>query len=366
MINKRRFGIILVIVLIAFLITAAFLSFNDERGTKLVEPRDTHLRVYTFGPVSEENYFEDTLEIYKNNNQKISTDLRVVPLPPPTHQTGDFVAGYEYLLLADFSAQDPPDIFTLNSGRVPAYTQNGALLDLSPYLSEEYKQTNNLPFDEPIYSLPFYDFVDLVAAFSTAKPQETVDLLVYLSLDRTQRDLRLAREAEERALEAARRGAGILERIDDQILFDLWNNYALSLGNDEILIDEDSRDGQDYLISHEQAFRYPYMVIRFSTNSETGEPQVLLVFNDQYMENPTLVRNMSDAIIVLIRSIHRDIGEGETKTILEELGLLEDSESLSVDLDLINETKTTTFGDYEFSSLKDPVSRAIRVVKLPE
>ena len=362
--KSSKAGVVLVIVLIMFLVTAVFLTFRDRRNREAFEPKDVHLRVYAFGPVSEENYFDEVLAAYQKSHDNVSIEHRVVPLPPPTYQTGEFVAGYEYLLLADFSAQDPPDVFVLNTGRIAAYLDNGALLDLAPYLPEDYKTANGLPLDGPIYSLPFYTYVDLVAAFSTKHPQETVDLLRYLSTNRVERERRLAEEAKARAEELARSGAGILDVTDDQFFLNLWNNLAFSIGNKDIQLDESAKDGNDYLISHEFAYGYPYLVLRFSTDSETGLRQVVLVINDQYLENPTLARNMSDGVIVLIRSIHKDIGEEETKAILEDLGILKSESPLAVDIGLIAEPKSTVFGSYEFSTLKDPLARAIRVRKL--
>ena len=63
--KSSKAGVVLVIVLIMFLVTAVFLTFRDRRNREAFEPKDVHLRVYAFGPVSEENYFDEVLAAYQ-------------------------------------------------------------------------------------------------------------------------------------------------------------------------------------------------------------------------------------------------------------------------------------------------------------
>lgn len=352
--STKYIGIVFIVLIIIF-------AFSSVRGKKKETTADNsiNLRVYAFGSISEERYLEEILENFSNKHTNINAELRTTPTPPPKYQTGDFVSGYENLLLADFAAQDPPDIFYLNKGRVAVYVENGALLDLSPYLTKEYLEYANLSADKPIYSLPYYLDVELVGAFSTKHPQETVELMMELSQDRIIKETKAAKEAALKAAEAAKDGAGILDRPDN--LFELWNNLALSYQNKEILIDEDAKQGDDYLISHEQAYGYPYMMLRFAESKEYQTPSVVLVLNQQYIENPTLRRNMSQALKVLVRSIHKDIDNNKAEELLSSLGVGKDA----TDLHNLKDGKAVTFGDYEFKAFGDFVSYTLTVTKLP-
>lgn len=79
--KSSKAGVVLVIVLIMFLVTAVFLTFRDRRNREAFEPKDVHLRVYAFGPVSEENYFDEVLAAYQKSHDNVSIEHRVVPLP---------------------------------------------------------------------------------------------------------------------------------------------------------------------------------------------------------------------------------------------------------------------------------------------
>lgn len=351
-------SLIILIFALVFVATGCFSKKNsDTEGLVL------NLRLFAFGPRSEELYLEELINSFNDSKKDDQTKVsfRVVPLPPPDQQTGEFVSGYENLLLADFAATDPPDVFYLNKGRVPNYIENKALLDLSPYLSEEYKSENQLPLNEPIYALPYYQNIQLVASFSTKNPEKTVELLSYISKNRTTKEVLAAQLASEKATKAALEGAGILDRVRDEVLYELWNNLALSYQNKEILIDEDSKHDDEFLISHEQAYGYPYMMLRRGINKDYNSQEITLIINEQYIENPTLYRNMSEALYVLVRSIHIDITDEKANEILSELGIISDSK---IDLLALKNKKITKFRDYQFQALGDYVSVALRITKL--
>ena len=351
----RKTFIVLFVVLIfsfSFLISGCF-------GKKEInQAADIKLRVYAFGSRSEELYLENVLKNFSEKYKELQAELRVAPLPPPEQQTGDFVSGYEYLLLADFAASDPPDVFFLNKGRIPAYIENKALLDLSPYLTSSDKKLFQLSNNKPIYALPYFQEIQVVAAFSTKNPEKSSELLLYLAKSRLQKEAEEAEEALKRLQKATEEGAGILDR--PEMLYDIWNNLAFSYQNKEILLDEDSKHGDEYLICHEQAYRYPYMMLQFSTTKDNKKPQVTLVINQQYIENPTLRRNISHALKVLIRSIHKDIDEEKAQAILTQIGLAKDASDLSQ----LKAGKSTQYGNYEFQALGDYVSLGLKVTRL--
>lgn len=350
--------ILIVIFVLALILSFTFLiggCFGKKEANQAI---DIKLRVYAFGPRSEELYLENVLEDFTEKQKDLQADLRVAPLPPPEQQTGDFVSGYEYLLLADFAASDPPDVFFLTKGRIPAYIENKALLELSPYLSKNDMKLFHLPNNEPIYALPYFQEIQLAAAFSTKNPEKASELLLCIAKKRLEKETKEAEEALKKLQHATEEGAGILDRPD--MVYDIWNNLALSYQNKEILLDEDSKQGDEYLISHEQAYRYPYMMLQFSTNKDNKKPQVTLVINEQYIENPILRRNISHALIVLIRSIHKDIDGDKAQAILTEIGLAKDAS----DLLRLKAGKSTQYSNYEFQALGDYVSLGLRVTRL--
>lgn len=351
--SKKRLSVLILVIIFSLFISGCFGKKKETSST------DTNIRVYAFGNRSEEIYLENTLNDYMDNHPEIQTNLRVAPLPPPTQLTGDFVSGYENLLLGEFAAQDPPDVFYLNKGRVPAYIENKALLNLRPYLPKEYIKSLQLDPDEPIYALPYFQEIQLVAAFSCENPQETVDLLFDLSNHRIALETKLATEAANKAALALEDGAGILD--DPESLYDIWNNLALSYQNKEISIDDDAKQDDVYLISHEQAQRYPYMMLKLAESPEHGENFVSLTLNQQHIDNPTLRRNMATALKVLVRSIHSDINERQAEDILTQLGV----GSNGADLEKLKDNKLVKFGNYEFTSTGDLVSLTLSVTKLP-
>jgi ABC-type glycerol-3-phosphate transport system substrate-binding protein len=121
-----------IVICVAVILIALTRSTSDAVSESPTKPK---LRLMAFGNYKVKEFLQEAVGKFEEELEpSFVVQLEVIPtsFDMDYYNITGYIPGYEQLLLAEFAAGDPPDLFFLPPAREEIYKKSGALLDISP------------------------------------------------------------------------------------------------------------------------------------------------------------------------------------------------------------------------------------------
>lgn len=319
---KDRSAFVIIIVLLLAATGLIIKSFFQPPRVVTQDKQDKedkiNLRVSGYGGYLEEDYLKEIKEEYENINPSIRIILEISPasIEDMSFKSG-FIPNYEQRILADYAANNSPDIFYIPPGRIRRYAEAEALLNVQPFLDEEYSELSR-NIEGGTFAIS-RGSITLGISSKTKYPEEAFKLLDYIYKDYQKR-------LEEIRANAIKQAAKFLlpeSGLESSDAFQLtWNAYAVAMNRSDLVLwtAPDSEPLYWGFRAPYDHYDYVYVQLGFRKEDRTKITSGSVSLRAPFADNFKMVHNFKTCMGLLIRAVDPTLTTEEVEKVLIDLG----------------------------------------------
>lgn len=299
-------GLLFFVLLIGFSASLSVSAGINQNTDKV------SIRLAAYGSYKMSLFLQDAVAMFNDQYPKIQVKIEVAPIPLEAQSLANtgFIPGYEHRLLAEFAANDSPDVFFIPPSRAGLYRVNGALIELSTCM--------NKPDD--IYGVMVGNGFAGISS-QTKHLHEASLLLGFLEKYTDDYSMQSRQKTLDKAAYDFADIGGLDGTLEDFIA--TWNFVVMSKHCEDLIffphlfVEYDS----GYHTSFKKDDDSHYLFVNVSSSdSGTTIDFVRLAFIPAFIEDPYLANLFREAVDTLIRVVDLEARENGSDSVLQGLG----------------------------------------------